>query len=579
MMRVRLLVLAVAAVALAALTPATPASAALRADADYYQFYFPSADGVQNLHADVLVPKGMPLDGSVKTPVILTVSPYTNHSGGTSFNPTSSETGPSSRFYDFLDMSGALTKGYSYVMVDLPGFGASQGCNDWGGTREQLGVRSAVEWAASRSWSNGKVALIGKSYDGWTGLMGIAQQPEGLAAVISLEPVYSGYRYIYMNGVRRTNWPYGTNFTTYDAYPGRLNDDPMYHVNGAPQAWCYPVNIAGHNADHSETGPYWAERNLVPTSVGKTTPTFLTQGFLETNTKSDGAVEYWNGLAGEENRAWFGQTDHARYWEKNNSTSTPSGNNTRWQTGRNGAEFMEQVMAFLDEHLKGVSTPQDETPVEVQDIQGRWREEEAFPPVDSKLYTTSLNTGTYTDNGSGAGQSPNDGQGIWTISEPMPHAVWLSGEPVVTAGVDAPPNANFAANVYEITPDGDAQLISKGVSVIRGTGRRTVSFTMYPQDWPIAAGNRIGVLLSDADTNEFQYTGTATQQTVTVRSAKISLPFLTYDRTEFLPSEELIPPRLENFLNTGGSVTDGKVATAQKAFNRPGPLKPDPDEH
>ena len=575
MRRNRSLALIGAVIALAAVVPSGPASAALRADADYYQFYFPSSDGVTNLHADVLVPKGTPLDGSVKTPVILTVSPYLNHSGGTSFNPTSSETGPSSRFYDFLDMSGALTKGYSYVMVDLPGFGGSAGCNDWGGTREQLGVRAAVEWAASRPWSNGKVALLGKSYDGWTGLMGIAQQPQGLAAVISLEPVYSGYRYIWMNGVRRTNWPYGTNFTQYDANPGRLNDDPMYHANGAPQAWCYPVNLAGQNADPSENGPYWAERNLIPTAVGKTTPIFLTQGFLETNTKWDGTAQYYNSLAGHENRAWFGQFDHTRCWEKNNSGSTPSGDNTRWQTGRQGQECMAQIMAFLDEHLKGIEAPQDETPVEVQDIRGRWREEAEWPPADSVNYTTELNTGTYTDNGSGSGPSPSDNQGIWTVSEPLPHEVWLSGEPVITAGVDASPNANFAAHVYEITPDGEAQMISRGVSTIPGTGTRTVSFTMYGQDWPIAAGNRIGVLISDADTSEFGYY--AAQGTVTVRSAKITIPFLTYERTRFIPSEETTP-RLETFLAGGGSVSEAKIAASEKAFDLPGPLRPNPNE-
>lgn len=572
----RTFALLAALLALAVLTPASPASALMRSDADYYQYYFPSADGVTNLHADVLVPKGMPLDGTVRTPIIMTVSPYLNHSGGTSFNHTSSETGPNSRFYDFLDLSGALTKGYSYVMVDLPGFGGSAGCNDWGGTREQLGVRAAVEWAASRPWSNGKVGLLGKSYDGWTGLMGIAQQPVGLAAVASLEPVYSGYRYIWMNGVRRGNWPYGSNFTEFDAHPGRTNDDPMYHVNGAPQAWCYPINIAGQNADSSESGPYWTERNLIPTAVGKTTPIFLTQGFLETNTKADGSVEYFNNLAGDENHAWFGQTDHARYWEKNNSGSTPSGNNTRWQTGRPGSQFIDEMMRFFDEHLKGIKPAIEDPAVEVQDSTGHWRAEETFPPEDSVLYTTPLNIGTYTDNGSGTGQTPSDSQGIWTVSEPLPHDVWFSGEPVITAGVDASPDANLAAHVYEITPEGEAQMISRGVSAIRGTGTRTVSFTMYGQDWPIAAGNRIGVLISDADTNEFEYY--AAQGTVTVRSAKISLPFLTYNRTEFIPSEELIPPRLENFLNTGGSLSQAKITSSEKAFNLPGPLQPNPAE-
>jgi len=572
----RFLVLVASAVMMAVALPAAPASAALRDDADWREYYFNSADGVTQLHADVLTPKGMPIDGSVKTPVIMAVSPYANHNGSTT-DLDLNGTGPNPRFYDFLDLSGALTKGYTFAYVDLPGTGGSSGCNDWGGTREQLGVRAAVEWAAEQPWSNGKVALLGKSYDGWTGLMGITQQPKGLAAVISLEPVYEGYRYMFMNGIRRP--PYLATmalFQAIDAKPGRPSDSPQYHANGAPQAWCYGVNLAGNYADDDPHGPYWEERNLIPTAVGKTTPLFLTQGFLETNTHADGAFQYYNALAGHENRAWFGQFDHARCWEKNNSGSTPSGNNTRWQTGRDGMECMDQIMTFLDEHLKGIEPPQDETPVEIQDIRGRWRDEASFPPPDARYFDTDLNTGTYSDDGSGAGLRPTEAQGIWTVSEPLQHEVWLSGEPVITAGVDAPPNANFSANVYDIAEDGSMTMISRGVSLIRGTGRRTVSYTMYGQDWPLAAGHRVGVLVSDADTSVF--THVATRQTVTVRSAKISLPFLKYDRTEFIPSEET-NPRLESYMAQGGaSLTEAKLASSEKAFGLPGPLQPNPAE-
>ena len=109
-------------VALAAVgTMAPSASAELRKDADWSEAYFPSGDGITMLHADVLRPRGMPLDAAHKTPVILTVSPYTNHSGQTTdFDP--SATGPSSRFSDFLDLSNILSRGYTYVIVDLPGF-------------------------------------------------------------------------------------------------------------------------------------------------------------------------------------------------------------------------------------------------------------------------------------------------------------------------------------------------------------------------------------------------------------------------------------------------------------------------
>ena len=579
MRRGRLLVAALATLVVAAGTFSSGmASAAPRDDADHYEFYFPSSDGLNKLHADVLRPKGLAMD--VPSPVIMTVSPYTNHLGATSPSTTEATAeGPSPRFYDFLNLSGALQKGYTYVMVDLPGDGGSGGCNDWGGRREQLGVRDAVEWAAEQEWSNGKVALLGKSYDGWTGLMGIHRQPKGLAAVVSLEPVYSGYRYIWMHGITRTNWPYGTSFTTVDAMPGRPTDSPEYQANGAPQGWCYPINIVGHNADNAEDGWYWDERNLVPTSLGKNTPLFLTQGFLERNTKQDGAFEYFNAMAGDHHRAWYGQFDHCRAWETHGACNQNS--NQRLAVGREG--FIDEVMRFLDLHLKGIQPTVVDPPIEVQDNLGRWRAEQSWPPEDMVMYETQLRPGTYTDSGSGSGTSPSESQGIWSISKPLGHDVWFAGEPHLSVTVDAPENANLAANVYDIAPDpeGDGPakvtMISRGVMLLRGTGVRSFEIDdMYGQDWLIEEGHRIGVLLSSANTDQFRHV--ATRQPVTVQSASIRLPFLTNDRLEFLEGGST--PRLEEYLGAAGSpLSPAFITSAETAFALPGPLVvPDPSE-
>ena len=47
--------------------------------------------------------------------------------------------------------------------------------------------------------------MYGKSYDALTGLIGVDQRPAGLAAVVSQEPVYDDYRYLYGDGMRREN--------------------------------------------------------------------------------------------------------------------------------------------------------------------------------------------------------------------------------------------------------------------------------------------------------------------------------------------------------------------------------------
>lgn len=551
--------LVVLAAAVLAGAPGT-STAAERADAAHSEAYFPSSDGLTRLHADILRPAGMP--ATTRTPVILTVSPYANHNGSTSDTDLYGE-GPNPRFYDFLDLSGALAEGYTYVMVDLPGFGGSGGCNDWGGAREQGAVRAAVEWAASQPWSTGKVALLGKSYDAWTGLMGVAQQPAGLAAVVAMEPVYAGYRYKYMNGVRRPNFALTmAGFQAYDAKPGRPSDSPEYLATSAPQGYCYATNMGGTVADDSPTGPYWAERDLVPTARGKTTPVFLTQGFLETNTKMDGAVEYWTRLSGTENRAWFGQFDHVRGWER-----MFDGKRFRYQTGRTG--FIDELMRFLDEHLRGITPAVADPTVAVQDILGRYRAESEWPPTDARLFDTSLRTGVYADTGSGSGLRPTQ-KGLWTVSQPLPHDVWLSGEPFITVGAQSLPNANLAANVYDIDPHGFARMISRGVSLLRGVGTKTASYSMYGQDWPIAAGHRIGVLLSSADNDEFTHVPTLAD--VTVTSAKISLPFLTQDRTAFIDGEAT--PRLASYLQQSQRWFDPLfLASVERPFTLPAPLR------
>jgi predicted acyl esterase len=149
-----------------------------------------------------------------------------------------------------------MQRGYAYVMVDLRGFGGSNGCLDWVGPGEQADVKAAVQWAASQPWSTGSVGMYGKSYDGVTGLVGEATQPAGLRAIVSQEPVYDLYRYLYTNGVR-----YENSLATpalYDAIaatPGTLTDSPTYNgdaINDLARPGCPVPNYLDQalNSDH-----------------------------------------------------------------------------------------------------------------------------------------------------------------------------------------------------------------------------------------------------------------------------------------------------------------------------------------
>jgi predicted acyl esterase len=487
--------------AVSLLTPAA-AQAVVPTDAVWTQDTVTSLDGTR-LHADIFRDKNVAADA--RLPVILTVSPYTIPESG----------GPSTRFNDFVNTSKVLKKGYRYVMVTMRSFGLSEGCSDWGGPGEQADVVAAVQWAARQPWSTGKVGLFGKSYDAWTGLMGIANRAPGLSAVVSMEPVYDGYRYLYSNGVRFVNSALTpTSFMT------------------TAQPACAAQYVLDQQDDDADSA-FWQARELISKSRGATTPLFLTQGFLEANTKQDGAFDYYKGIAGYKH-AWLGQWDHVRGYERDGAG---------YQTGK--SDFIDEVLAFYGSYLKDDDSARAALaalpPVEVQDSDGRFRGEAAWPPADAAARQTTLKPGAYTDSGLNFGSgdglvsgTPNTGLGQWSISQALAKPVRMAGEPVIDADVvTVAPRANFVANVYDIAPDGKAILVSRGARLVRLPGPQTISLQMYGQDWVYATGHRIGVLLSGSN-NEW-WVHEPTQAPVVITHAFATLPLIAGERTAFLP--------------------------------------------
>src|SRR3954451_3538919 len=263
---------------------------------DWSQASITESDGTV-LHADVLRPHG--LKDTEKTPVILTIGPYFNHSGQTGptgpvedtpYDPLTAN-GPSSRFYDYINGAKVFEHGYTWVQVDLRGFGGSTGCLDWAGPGEQADVVAAVDWAAKQSWSTGNVGMYGKSYDAVTGLVGVDKQPPGLKAVVAQEPVYDVYRYLYNDGMRRENsLATPALYDAIDATPGPAGDavsNPFYFVNGANDSQrpgCKVLNWADQATNDDHYSSFWRARNFVPGAKGSQVPLFLTQGLTENNT-------------------------------------------------------------------------------------------------------------------------------------------------------------------------------------------------------------------------------------------------------------------------------------------------------
>ncbi|KAF2775478.1 CocE/NonD family hydrolase [Streptomyces sp. OM5714] len=515
------------------------------------QHYFPSSDRSDTrLHADVLLPEG--LKHREKVPVILSIGPYFAHAGQT--GPEGwSHTGPSARFQDFIEGTDLFDQGYAFVMVDLRGFGGSTGCLDWGGPGEQADVRAAIDWAAKQPWSTGAVGMYGKSYDAVTGLIGNNLDQRALKAVVAQEPVWDMYQYIYSNGVPRPNVT-----GTADAYnsiasmPAMADDDPRYRAaaryeESHPE--CLTENSAGYRIS-DQRDEHWTSRDLARMAKGSDTPLFVTQGFVENNTKPEEMEEYLDNHRGPE-RGWLGQWDHVRGGDR-----VEDG---RLAMGREG--WYEETLSFYDRYLKGVRPTVRYPAYAVEDSTGAWRAQRTWP-VTERSVTVPLGGGSYVDDGGAsaraeltasgtpAPKAPPQPPGRWDMenapateqpapaglaaglaerqragevgssffvwSKPLKKDTRVTGTPQVS--LTARGEGNVMLKLYDVAPDGTAVMFDEQVSLVK-PGRMSVD--LKATDWTLAAGHVLAVEIGSIQTGSWR--DTPSGETVRVRGAKLRL--------------------------------------------------------
>ncbi|WP_370622980.1 CocE/NonD family hydrolase [Streptomyces tsukubensis] len=534
------------------------------------QHYFPSSDhSPTQLHADVLLPEGLKKKRQV--PVILSVGPYFGHSGQTD-DEGFTHTGPSARFEDFIEGSDLFKQGYAFVMVDLRGFGGSTGCLDWGGPGEQADVQAAVDWAAKQSWSTGAVGMYGKSYDAVTGLVGNDLDQRALKAVVAQEPVWDLYQYIYSNGVPRPNVTGTANAYNSIATLGQLpDDDPHYLANSRYEdshPECLTQNSDGYRiADQNSA--HWKARDLAKKAKGSNTPLFVTQGFVENNTKPEEMQEYLDNHKGPE-RGWVGQWDHVRGGDRVSDG--------RLAMGREG--WYEETLSFYDQYLKGKRPKVDHPAYSVEDSTGAWRAQRTWPVVERSA-DLPLASGSYVDDGGASartslalsgGATPKS-TGDWdmehapaldpaapkglakglaelqragevtssyfTWSEPVKRSVRVTGTPNIS--LKAKGEGNVMLKLYDVSPEGKAVMFDEQVSLLR-SGRLSVD--LKATDWTLAAGHVLGVEIGSIQTGSWR--DTPSGRTIKVTDARLNLAL--DDPSDDVPTAGDRSPFLDTYL-------------------------------
>ena len=544
------------------------------------EHYFPSSDGSDvELHADVLRPAHLPADA--RTPVILSVGPYFAHAGQSGYDGFE-HTGPSERFNDLIEGGDLMARGYTVVYVDLRGYGGSTGCIDWAGPGEQADVVAAVEWSASQPWSTGKVGLYGKSYDGVTGLIGANAEPEGLAAVVSQEPLWDMYNYLFSNGVPRPNH-LGTPraYNSIASIQGMPDDTDRYKANAAYEQ-DHPECFANNLTDTQDPDPqsqYWRDRDLAAMAEGSTVPLFVTQGFIEPNTKPEDMQQYLDNHAGEQ-RGWLGPFEHVR--------GNDRGADGVLRMGREG--WFEEVMRFYDLHLQGIEPEVEDPAFVIQDNFGQWRAQDTWPVVTT-TQTVRLEPGSYVDDGGqeAAGRGPaddgdydmehgptlppqaqgrpgkpprvtDDGNAFYTWSRPMKHDTRITGTP--RAAFEAAGTGNVLVRTWDVAPDGTAVMFDEQMSLVQDG---TVEFDLKDTDWTLKTGHQLVVGIGTNTTRSWR--DTPSGETITVSSPTLSLQ-LQNTRND-VPTHGDRAPYLDTYLRAyTGTMEDRMRGTFSLSVNQ-----------
>jgi predicted acyl esterase len=503
--------------------------------------YFPSRDGTM-LQADVLLPEGgCPVDGC--TPIVA-IGPYfgrgTQGDGisftGLEWNPLSQ--GVSDRFNDFIsyefdfgngDTGNVFDRGYAFVMVDSRGYGESGGCNDYGGIGEQDDAYASVEWAGTQSWSTGRVGMWGKSYDAWTQVMALAQNPPHLEAVVVQSPIIDGFGIAWTNGVHHDSGWYLTPalYQVYDQTPTSAEfmaahpDQylPAAATGTADTCWAeqHPFQVAGFDRDME----YWRQRDLRAGAARNDDVAVLwSHGFNDVNTKADqifGAYTLGEGAdpAKANRRAWFGHWDHKR-------------GNEVGLIGRGG--FIEEALDWFDGHLRDKPFRYEvnaQNVVEVHDQTGAWRTEATYPPADAAMTPLVMKLGTYTDSMSASATT-----GYWTISEPLTEELRVTGEVDLEITADFPiPGAQFVGVLYDIDPDTKQATEISRIPARLAAGGETYRFSGTPSDYVVRPGNQLAFQVKSSHPETQPY---PTSQTVSVTGLTVYVPIPTYKRVSNL---------------------------------------------
>ena len=375
----------------------------------------PMRDGVK-LHTVILIPKG-----ATHAPILLTRTPY-DANGLTTLNPSSHYEAVLEGYDNAADIIAA--SGYIRVVQDVRGKYGSEG--DYVMNRPLSGPLNptkvdhstdtwdTIDWLVKNvKETNGKVGIIGISYDGFTPLMARVNPHPALKVAVPMNPMVDGWRgddwfhngafrqqnmsYVYEQVLSRDNstkW-YSGYHDEYDLFMSAGSAGELGHRYGMEQDGFWK-NLVQHPAYDS----FWQQQAMDKILAGQPVkvPTLLVAGLWD---QEDiyGALAVYRAIKPKdaENDKVFlaiGPWFHGQQIEEGDDRADHLG--ALHFDADTGKQFRWQVLKpFLDHYLEDGAPAMDVAPVTAfQTGTNQWQKLQAWPgpcgddcaAKDQKLY-------------------------------------------------------------------------------------------------------------------------------------------------------------------------------------------------
>ena len=388
----------------------------------------------------------------VKVPVIAESGPYFQEA---SVETPSIEVPGSWLGQMFIDQ--ILPHGYAFAQISVSGTGRSNHCMDLMGNAEQLGNDAAVRWLGEQSWSNGAVALIGKSYDGstpWQAAM-FGSEHDYLKTIVPISGLIGVKELMWKNGSSEARAPIMHN-GVYGSYG--IDGDEEDYQNVCPDYIIGPgTGVSAYMFGSEVAGTYWEERYFLDRVLENYKGSvYLIQGMHDWNVDPHMAVPTINRLidAGIDARGLFGQWDH-------DYPDRPVQLDDRSDLGGRGGEafpemirfdWMQDMLEWFDYYLKGEGEQPGQW-IEIQSNQGSWRIEERYPASDVVVQSFELGADMANIGGSTTVLPDASSGPVWE-TPPLENDLYFGGLPRLHVDVTT---ATVGGQLYALLEDCDDQ--------------------------------------------------------------------------------------------------------------------------